>query len=528
MTIDETLTPVTPAADIDTDVIADFLRIASEAPDHTALVHNGVETSYGDLASRVREIAHRYRAARLRSQGSADLIGVSVTHRPELIEHLFGVLDAGAGYCPVDAALPVRRKRELADTLGQDRLHELTDTADGADDTRKQPTDDPRPLDNPAPHSTAVGYVLCTSGSTGTPKPVVVSRHALSTTVRALRELFGIRPTDRVLQFASLGWDTCLEEILPALTGGAAVVFDDAAHSGSFPAFVRMIDENTVTVLDLPTAFWHELVLFLAESSTSLPDCIRLVVIGGERVDPTRLAQWRGLGVDDVTLLNTYGCTETTMITHAVQLAGPDTEEPVSAHGGEAPIGRPLPHVLDHVTDEGELLIAGPCLATEYLGLPEATAAGFPVADHGTGRRRWFHTGDIVDRGAGGLLHARGRKDEQVKIRGVRVHPSEVEAQLNSHPCVTGSVVIGERLLGRTALAAYVVATREVSAAELKTYLRNRLPGQFVPTKLTFVAALSYTTSGKVDRQGTRRAATSSRETSTTRSAETTTKESRP
>jgi nonribosomal peptide synthetase protein VioO len=129
---------------------------------------------------------------------------------------------------------------------------------------------------------------------------------------------------------------------------------------------------------------------------------------------------------------------------------------------------------------------------------------------------RWFHTGDVVTRDADGLLYARGRADEQVKVLGVRVHPAEVEMQLSTHPAVTGAVVVGERLLGRTSLSAYVVTSEPTTAAELKRYLRERLPHQFVPTRLTFVPALAYTASGKVDRAATQRAARSATSNSTT------------
>ncbi|MUM32753.1 amino acid adenylation domain-containing protein, partial [Mycobacterium sp. CBMA361] len=142
-----------------------------------------------------------------------------------------------------------------------------------------------------------------------------------------------------------------------------------------------------------------------------------------------------------------------------------------------------------------------------YLGLAERTAAGFSVSDHGDGPTRWFHTGDIVTRGRSGLLYAHGRVDEQVKVLGVRVHPAEVEAQLNAHPAVAGAVVVGERLLARTALVAYVVAAKPVTSGELKRHLAERLPRQFVPSRVKFITALSYTPSGKVDRAATRRAA---------------------
>ncbi|AFM19318.1 acyl-CoA synthetase (AMP-forming)/AMP-acid ligase II [Mycolicibacterium chubuense NBB4] len=505
-------TTTIPAADVGDDVVADFAAAADRWPDRPALVHNGAVVTYGELMNRVRLLASRYRAHRSGDETRPDLIGALVSHAPGVVAHLFGILQAGATYCPVDAALPEARRESIADVLGLDRLFATTAPSQHSTNLRID-TFDPSggglcaevlqpPWDPSYP-----AYVLCTSGSTGTPKPVMVSRHALTVTVRALRELFALTPHDRVLQFASLGWDTCLEEILPALTAGSALVFDDAAHSGSFAPFLRMLAEREITVVDLPTAFWHELVLFLHEEKAALPESIRLVVIGGERVDLTRLRQWRNLELGHVGLLNTYGCTETTMITHAIQLCGPGTGPGIATSDTTAPIGRPLPHVRDHITDDGELLVSGPGLATGYLGMPEKTASAFPVIDYGTGPERWFRTGDIATRDERGLLYSQGRADEQVKVLGVRVHPAEVEMQLITHPAVTGAVVVGEHRLGRTSLTAYVVASEATTAAEVKSHLRERLPNQFVPTRVNFVASLAYTASGKVDRAATRRAA---------------------
>ncbi|WP_454792364.1 AMP-binding protein [Mycolicibacterium lutetiense] len=504
----------TAVADTDdvADVVADFSSAARDWPHCAAILHNGSVITYRDLAERVRLTALHYRSRRFGVDGASGLTGAVVAHTPAVVNHLLGSLQAGATYCPIDAGLPVARKQALAAAIGVDRLFaEAWDSNERTTLRIESLDEDPvvADIDLPQPlwDRSDPAYVLCTSGSTGAPKPVVVSRQALAVTVRALRRLFALTPEDRVLQFASLGWDTCLEEIAPALTSGATLVFDDAAYSGSFPRFIRMLAEREISVLDLPTAFWHELVLFLDEERALLPSSIRLMVIGGERVDPTRLRQWRDLDIGHIRLLNTYGCTETTMITHAVQLSGPGTEPGVEHLDAEVPLGRPLPHVRDHVTDDGELLVSGPALANGYLGAPELTATGFPVADHGSGPTRWFRTGDLVVRGECGLLYSRGRTDEQVKVLGVRVHPAEVEAQLNTHPAVGGAVVVGERLLGRTALTAYVVPLAEVAPSELKAYLRQRLPGQFVPSTVKFIAALSYTTSGKVDRSATSRAA---------------------
>lgn len=467
-----------------TDVVADFAATVRAWPYRAATMYNGTTVSYRELAARVRANATHYQTCV--ASAPSRLIRVEVSHTPAVVEHLLGILRAGATFCPIDAALPAARKQQLADVLG---LHGLPAEAGAA----------PLPAD--------LAYAICTSGSTGAPKPVLISRCALGVTVHALKELFALTPDDRVLQFSALGWDTCLEEILPALIAGATVVFDDAAHSHSFPRFLRMLAQRKVTVLDLPTAFWHELVLFLYEERAALPDTVRLVVIGGERVDVTRLRQWRGLATGQVRLLNTYGCTETTMVTHAVQLSGPGTEPEIAACANDAPLGRALSHVRDHITDDGELLVSGPGLASGYLGLPEQSRTGFPIIDQGNGPVRWFRTGDVVTRGTGGLLFPRGRIDDQVKVLGVRIDPAEVEAQLTTHPAVGGAVVTGERRLGRTTLAAYVVPVGETTPGELKQYLRQRLPSQFIPSTVTLVAALSYTASGKVDRAATQRAA---------------------
>ena len=469
------------------DVIGEFTAAATAFPDRTAVECDGTSISYRDLENGIRRLAA---SCGRRGDGPPAMMAGLVAHTPGAVQFLLAVLAAGAVYCPVEAALPVVRRRAVADVLGVDHVFP-TEPSPVLPETGSRCAPSTRPTD-PA-------YVLCTSGSTGTPKPVVVSRQALTVTVRALRHLFELVPSDRVLQFAALSWDTSLEEMLPALTSGAAVIFDDRARAGSLPNFVRMLADRRVTVVDLPTAFWHELVLFLHEERTRLPDSVRLVVIGGERVDPTRLRQWKELDVSGVQLLNTYGCTETTMVTHAVPLSGPGADATLEG----APIGRPLPHVRDHVTANGELLVSGPALASGYLGSPELTAVRFPFADHGHGTTRWFRTGDLVTRADDGLLHARGRADDEVKVLGVRIHPAEVEAQLLSHPAVAGAVVVGERRLGRTTLAAFVVLAGTVTATELKGYLRERLPSQFVPSQVKFIARLAYTPSGKVDRPAT-------------------------
>jgi len=482
------------------DVFGAFIETVVEHPERPALVHNDRITTYGQLAAQVESAA----AALGPRPG---VVGLPPTRSPATIVALLGVWAAGGTYCPIDPTFPPARQQAmaavtgcrtvLAPTAGLPALHGARHV--GLHDQPR--TGGAGAIAEVAPEHPA--YILFTSGSTGVPKPVLTPRRAITAVVRSLRDLFGLSPTDRVLQFASLNWDTCFEEILPTLTTGAALVFDDEAHTGSFPRLLRMIERTRVSVLDLPTAFWHELVRHLAEERLGLPETVRLVVTGGEAIDSARLADWCDLPTGQIRLLNTYGCTETTLITHAVDLHGPQAPrfDPWNTMA-RVPIGWPLPHVREYV-DNGELLIGGPSVALGYPGMPEATEARFVTID---GAGPYFRTGDRVTRSEDGMLVHHGRLDQGVKVRGILVDPAEVEARIAGHPGVKAVAVAGVTVAERTMLAAYVVPRTADSAGSLDTdlyaYLRARVPSHLVPGRISVVPTLVYTPSGKVDRIG--------------------------
>ncbi|MEV6314520.1 amino acid adenylation domain-containing protein [Streptomyces sp. NPDC051776] len=491
------------------DLVDAFMTAARNHPDRPAISHNGQALTYSGLARRVRATAARLGP-------SPGVVGVLTDRSPATIVAMLGVLSAGGTYCPVDPAFPTARQRALLEAVDCTTVLAAKPGAEAppgvasvaVPEPEPQGSADTGPLPRPAPDDPA--YTLFTSGSSGKPKPVVTPHRAVAASVASLRCLFGLRPEDRVLQFASLNWDTSFEEILPALTAGATLVFHDEAYTGSLPRLLRTVTEERITLLDLPTAFWHELVHHLVEDEARLPDCVRTVVIGGEAVNPARLADWRVLGTGRIRLVNTYGCTETTLITHAVDLHGPGAPGPGVWWGENArvPIGRPLPHVRDDIAEDGELLVSGPSLALGYRGLPGPTAEKFVVREGRDGAVRWFRTGDRVSRRPDGHVVHEGRLDAEIKVRGIRVDPAEVEAHLTGHPGVTGAAVVGTRAAGRTTMAAYLVASPDAGeslAQEVLAHLRRTVPGHLVPHRVTVVPELIYTASGKVDRTATHR-----------------------
>jgi amino acid adenylation domain-containing protein len=504
----EALTPAALHAFADANcVIEAFRAVAQVRRDSPAIIENGRVTTYAELAAKTQIVASRLGE-------NCGTVAVLTTRSANTVVALLGVLTAGGIYCPVDPRYPDVRQEAMMRAGGCSTII-ATGAALPIKEGRRVLTVEAHIGGGDRPdhelvlehHPDLPAYLLFSSGSTGRPKGVLVSRRALFCAVRSLSELLQISVSDRVLQFASLSWDTCFEEIVPALTAGASIVIDDDAFTGAHARTLRMIRERGVTVLNLPTAYWHELVIYMAEFEPDVPKSLRLVVIGGEVVHAARLAEWCSLDTAHIRLVNTYGCTETTLVTHAVDLHGPRAE-PRSMPWSEThavPIGTPLPHVIDHIAENGELMIGGPALAVGYVNLPELTTARFVQTNLGRGDQRYYRTGDRVSRLKTGSLVHHGRMDDELKIRGVRVHPGEVESAISSHPEVKEAAVVGVRRGDHSALVAYIVprdtaAAKHNIAVNVSDFLRDQLPKHLIPAKINVVRGLPHTASGKVDR----------------------------
>jgi amino acid adenylation domain-containing protein len=348
--------------------------------------------------------------------------------------------------------------------------------------------------------------VIYTSGSTGRPKGVLVPHVALVGYVRGAAEEAGIGPGDRVLQFASISFDTSAEEIFPCLTRGGTLVLRDEAMAGSPELFLREVERLGITVLDLPTAFWHELVAGMEAGDLSFPACVRLVILGGEQARTDRLEAWRRRVGERVRLLNTYGPTEATIVATRRDLGGPRD------FPGAVPIGRPIAGARAWVLGsdfqplppglDGELFLGGAGVARGYLGRPDLTAERFVPDPFGGPGERLYRTGDLARWVGAGELEFRGRADHQVKLRGFRIELGEIEAALRRLPGVRDAVaLVREDEPGDRRLVAYVVPAGGPAPSALRAGLRESLPDYMLPSAFVTLPALPLTQSGKVDRR---------------------------
>jgi amino acid adenylation domain-containing protein len=492
-----------------------FERRVSLAPHAPAVICDGAATSYAELNQRANRLARDLRA---RGVGSEARVGVLVDRSPQLAVAILGVLKAGAAFLPLDPTYPPDRLAfMLADADARvlvTRPH-LADLVAGThppgdvvllDDAAADAGGDADDLSD-VPELASLAYVIYTSGSTGRPKGAMVEHGSLATFACDVVDRLGLGASDRFLQFASPGFDVLIEELFPTWLAGGAVVIPTEHLMRGEGDLVDLLERERVTVIELPTAYWHEWVRELERLERTLPDCLRLVIIGGERVLAQRLAAWQRFGVP---LAHVYGLTETTVSSTFFRLDAADGEA-----WPNLPIGTPLPsadlRILDRrlarvpVGGIGELHMGGVSVARGYLGRPGLTAQRF-VADpdpRGAGRRL-YRTGDLVRQRPDGNLEFISRVDTQIKVRGFRVEPAEIESALSRHPGIAQSVVtLHEPTPGDRRLVAYVVPEDAGAAPDvgaLRRHLERELPSYMVPSTFVELDAPPLNANGKVDR----------------------------
>jgi len=518
-----------------------FEARAAEHPDFPALAGDGWTVSYGELDAHAERIARRLRALGV---GVETPVGVPLPRSPELVAALLGVLKAGGVYVPLDPTLPGARMAWMAEDAGvaalvgrgavPPELAALGLPLVQAGDDDEAEVDASDALAGFVPPE-AAAYVIYTSGSTGRPKGVVVQHGELARHCLAAGRAFELTPSDRLLQIMAPGFDVSLEQMLAPLAAGACVL-PGSAELPSTRELAGLVGEQGISVVNPPTAYWH-LVADDEGARGAMKGAARLVMAGGEAMRADAARAWAA-APGAARMLNVYGPTETVVSCTTFEVDAGFA----AAREARVPIGTPIPGRRVYVLDErlrpcgvgipGELCVGG-VLARGYLGRPGATAAAFvpdPFADepgarlYRTGDRvRWMEYESAEVRECGSALDSRecqrtpalphsrtlvldflGRIDAQVKVRGFRVEPGEVETALRTLPGVADAVVAARPGAGGAyRLVAWVVAAGGAAdeEEEVRAGLRRHLPHYLVPAAFVWIDHIPLTANGKVDRR---------------------------
>ncbi len=486
-----------------------FEAQADRLPEAAAVVFGDLTLSYRDLDRRANQLARYLRT--VHRIGPESLVGICVERGIEQVIGTLGILKAGAAYVPIEPDQPTARitrlvtNARLAVVLS---LHHLVDRLPATEtrivnldsdwDSIADRSDDRSPAGSSADH---LGYVMHTSGTTGRPKGVMLQHRALVNMLRWGQREHRLTESDVVLHQASFAFDVSIWDLFWPLTMGARVVLPPPGEHRSPEAVAAVVAREGVTVaFFVPSMLDHVLASGVMDRLGSL----RLLVSTGEALAATTAQRF--LAEHHAALHNFYGPTETHVVTYwPVPRHAPITE-PI-------PIGRPIANCQVYVLDAhsnpvpvgvvGELYLGGVAVARGYLHQPGLTAERF-VPDPFTAQpgQRLYRTGDLSRVRADGTVEFLGRTDHQVKIRGHRIEPGEVEAALLRHPAVREvAVVAREDHPGDRRLVAYLVSDEgTLSTTELRAHARSLLPDAMVPSAFVTLPALPLTANQKLDR----------------------------
>jgi amino acid adenylation domain-containing protein len=483
-------------------VISVFEAITRENPAAMALLHGDIKVTYGELNNRANQLAH-YLREHLRIQ-PGDVVAIMTECGDELVAAMLAVLKSGAAYLPVDAHLPrERRKFMLADSKAKVLL---TDTAlfIQHDDYKG----DFHLLDLGIESFTPVqdfhtgictpdslAYVIYTSGTTGVPNGVRLTHSGLVNMVTDQVRQFGIRKSDRVLQFASASFDASVSEIFMALCAGAQLLLPQRSIIRDQSQFMQYLHDAGVSVLTLPPSYlasidWHGL------------SCLRVLISAGERLNAKAALELS----TKLNFFNAYGPTECTVCATINKI------EPAADKEALVSIGKPIANTAIYILDEalklkpigavGEICIAGVGVGEGYLNQTALTAEKFVPDPYGNrAGGMLYRTGDLGRWLPDGRIAYLGRYDEQLKVRGFRIEPAEIEAVLQGNGLVDQCVVLAKTdPSATTRLIAFVVA-KSFNPKAVEEDLVARLPTYMIPTEWVIVGEIPLTSSGKPDKQ---------------------------
>jgi amino acid adenylation domain-containing protein len=495
---------------------ARFERQAARQPEKVAVTCDGLDIRYGELNARANRLAHRLIAAGARGESK---VGIALERSIHLIVGILAVLKTGAGYVPLDTAYPPERLAYMAADSGIDLL--LTESAVeerlravawpqvpaiAVDEIALEGESDRNP--DLQVHPDQLAYVIYTSGSTGQPKGAQLTHRNVCRLLDTAAAWFDFDAEDVWTLFHSHAFDFSVWEIFGALCAGGRLVIVPFLTSRAPDDFLRLLCEERVTVLNqTPSAFRQLIHAVDRHGGDGL--ALRHVIFGGEALDVETLRPWFDrFGDERPRLANMFGITETTVHVTCQPLTRADL-----GASRYSPIGAPLPDLTAWVLDgelnplppgiPGELYVAGPGLARGYLNRAGLTAQRFIADPLDEAGGRLYRTGDWVRETADGKLEYLGRVDQQIKLRGFRIEPGEIQSRIRAIASVQDAVVVAANGADGPLLAAYVVPRDRTTAdaGAIREELARALPGYMIPAVVMFMETLPLTANGKIDRQ---------------------------
>ncbi|MDX7998149.1 amino acid adenylation domain-containing protein [Xenorhabdus sp. Reich] len=501
-----------------------FEQQAEAMPDAVALVYQDTQLSYAELNQRANQLAHRLIEFGIRPDAH---VALCVERSLDMIIGMLGILKSGAGYIPLDPEYPAERLAyQLSDStpmllLTQQHLQADLPATDVPvwllDGEEHQNTLTQQPTHNPdasqlglMPHHLA--YIIYTSGSTGLPKGVMLEHRNVVSFIHAQYQISHPRPEDHILQFATMAFDTSVSDIFPTLAAGATLVLRPAHIRVPDTEFIDFLNQKKITIMDVPTAFWHQWVQEMKAGRVGFSPCLNTVIVGGEKAEYRHLVDWQSLPDTQSCLwINSYGPTETTITATNLILNDKDSFHTT----GSIPIGYPNANSQIYILDtsgqpvpvgvSGEIHIGGAGVARGYLNRDDLTAEKF-VADPFSKLvgARMYKSGDLGRWLPNGTIEYLGRNDFQVKLRGFRIELGEIEAQLAACEGVRDAIVIArEEESGDKRLVAYLIPQPDVTLkpTQLREQLGTYLMEHMIPSAFVILDVFPLTGSGKLDRK---------------------------
>jgi amino acid adenylation domain-containing protein len=489
-----------------------FENQAKLTPEAIALVFKGQQLSYGELNYRANQLANYLISKGVKPD---DSIGICVKRSFEMIIGILGILKAGGAYVPLDELYPRERLSFMLDDskisflLISDNLFDIFESFRG--DLIHMDKD--RHLiaqkDGSDPHRDIsfnnLAYILYTSGSTGTPKGVAMPHRSLCNLISWQNRNANLSKNAKTLQFTTLTFDVSFQEIFSTLSsGGALLLFDSSLRQDPF-ALLELMQTKSVERLFTPFAFLQALAEAAETNSEIVPLNLKEIITAGEQLRITTSIINFINKLDNCTLYNQYGPTETHVVTCFSLEDNPDRWSYLP------PIGKPIANTQIYILDKnlkpvsqgvfGELFIGGMSLARRYCNHPELTSQRFIKNPFSLNEDRLYRTGDIVRYLPDGNIEFHGRADHQIKIRGYRIEPFEIEKRLIDHDLITDAVVVGiENINGIKSLCAYYVTKSDISIADIRSYLSDKLPSYMLPSYFTQLEQIPLLPNNKIDR----------------------------